>query len=92
MQRVRNEIIKEVFEGIQKKAVDETAELEDKKTGEPDLMRSWEKAGKKRTKWQSSGRGGANIGVNRGTKKDRSSLNLDAMQKVLELVVNERMS
>ena len=42
--RVRNEIIKEVIKGIQKKAIDESDESDEnqgKTTGGPDLMRSW---------------------------------------------------
>ena len=64
--RVRNEIIKAVIKGVHKKVIDESVENEGKRTGGPDLMRSWvcsqieneerRKAGKKGTKWQSSGR------------------------------------
>ena len=37
-----NEIVEEVIKGTQKKAVDESAENEGKRTGGPDLMRSWD--------------------------------------------------
>ena len=38
----RNQRVKEVVKGMQKKAVDESAENEGKKTERPDLMRSWD--------------------------------------------------
>ena len=63
--------MKKVFKGIQKKAIDESAENEGKKTGGRQTsceagvarrlkMKKRRKAGKKGTKWQSSGRWSAN--------------------------------
>ena len=101
--RVRNGIIEEVIEGIQKKVIDESAENKEKRTGGPDLMRSWdcsqieneeeEESGQERNQMAAQWEEEQKLeGIMERRTMEGSSLNLDAMQKVPELVVNERMS
>ena len=92
-----------MIEGIQKKAIDESAENKEKRTGGPDLMRSWDcsqiENEEEEESWQERDRMAAQWeeeqtleGIMERRRMEGSSLNLAAMQKVPELVVNERMS
>ena len=80
--RIRDQIIKEVIASIQKKASDEDVENKEKKTGGQSLMRSCSAVGG-REKIEE---------IMERRRMEGSSLQVDALQKVPELVVHERTS
>ena len=99
----RNEIIKEVIKGIQKMDVDKSVENESKRIGGQDLMQRWDCSQIENEEEEESWQEGDQMaeqwveeqhleGIVERRRTEGSSLKLNAMQRVPELVVNERMS
>ena len=101
--RIRDQIIKEVIAGTQKKAIDEGTEDKTKRTGGQSLMQSWDcsqiENEEEEESWQERDQMAALWDEERKLEEileqrrmEGSSLRLEAMRNVLEIVVHERMS